>query len=75
MCKISLKTYKRISPDDLAGEFNKLFAASTTVQQLPGKGAGKEVLVQGTVAKNIADYLVDKYHIARKYIEIAEKKK
>jgi translation initiation factor 2D len=34
-----------IVPETLAGECNKLFAASTTVGQLPGKNAGKVILI------------------------------
>ncbi|PRP75598.1 hypothetical protein PROFUN_15643 [Planoprotostelium fungivorum] len=66
-----------ISPLDIAGEFNKMFAASTSVQQLPGKTAGKEVLVQGDNIKKIEEYLMEEFEIPAKYIQSKglEKKK
>jgi len=62
-----------IVPSALSSEFSKLFAASTTIQQLPGKNAGEEILVQGNVLKGVSDYLTDKLCIPKKYIEVLDK--
>jgi len=71
----SLKLRFRISPELIANEFNKLFAASTSVQSLPGKAASKEVLIQGEVSKRAMEYLIAKYQVPKKYFEIKEKGK
>jgi len=70
-----LKLRFRISPELIANEFNKLFAASTSVQSLPGKAASKEVLIQGEVSKRAMEYLIAKYQVPKKYFEIKEKGK
>lgn len=64
-----------ISPEAIANELNKLFAASSSVQPLPGKAAHKEVLVQGDVAKKAIDHLVVKHQVPKKYFEFKEKGK
>eukprot|EP01117_Protostelium_nocturnum_P006218 TRINITY_DN2241_c0_g1_i1.p1 TRINITY_DN2241_c0_g1~~TRINITY_DN2241_c0_g1_i1.p1 ORF type:complete len:453 (+),score=112.17 TRINITY_DN2241_c0_g1_i1:539-1897(+) len=64
-----------INPNSVSSEFNKLFAASTTVQQLPGKTAGKEVLIQGDFVKEIATYIIEKYSIPKKYLQASHKGK
>lgn len=40
-----------VEPDALSSEFQKKFAASTSVVDLPGKGAGVEVIVQVSGAR------------------------
>ncbi|KAJ6827795.1 eukaryotic translation initiation factor 2D [Iris pallida] len=58
----------------LASEFQKKFACSTSVTELPGK-KGHEVLVQGGVISDLAKQLVDHYGVPKRYIEVLDKTK
>jgi len=58
-----------INPDALAQDLKIACAASSSVQQLPAKGAGKEVLVQGNVVAEVGEMLVEQFQIPKKYIE------
>ncbi len=62
-----------VNLSELASEFSKLFAASSVVQQLPGKNAGEEVLIQGNVISGCVDHLTMKLNIPKKYIQILDK--
>ncbi|KAF6142217.1 hypothetical protein GIB67_037135 [Kingdonia uniflora] len=59
-----------IDAESLASELQKKCACSTTVTELPGK-KGFEVLIQGGVIGELAKYLVDRYGIPKRYIEMS----
>jgi len=64
-----------ISPDKLAQELKISCAASTSVQQLPAKGAGKEILIQGNVVSEVGEMLITQYQVSKKYIETKDSTK
>lgn len=47
-----------LAADDLAEELRQKCASSTSVNPLPGKSAGLEVMVQGKQIKTVADLLM-----------------
>ncbi|KAJ9523141.1 hypothetical protein QJQ45_023868 [Haematococcus lacustris] len=59
-----------VSPEELAAESQRKFAASSSVNELPGKSGGVEVVVQGSVAEQMAALLTDRYGIPKKYISV-----
>lgn len=63
-----------LDAESLALEFQKKFACSTSVTEIPGK-KGHEVLVQGGVIDNLGKHLVVQYGIPKKYIEVFDKTK
>ena len=50
----------QVEADDLAEELRKSCASSTSVNPLPGKAAGQEVMVQGKHLKAVIDLLLAK---------------
>jgi len=67
-----------VSPANVAKELRKSFAASTTVNNIPGSAKSKspalqEVIIQGKMNKAVVDYLVSTYKIPAKFIETASK--
>jgi translation initiation factor 2D len=62
-----------ISPEEVAHNLQKKFAAATTINQLPAKGAGVEVQVQGNFLSDLEEYLIAQYSIPRKYVEATDK--
>jgi len=52
----------------MASECQKKFACSTTVNELPGKHQGKEVVIQGHV-EGVVDFLSKQYGIPKKYFD------
>ncbi|KAJ9522745.1 hypothetical protein QJQ45_019848 [Haematococcus lacustris] len=59
-----------VSPEELAAESQRKFAASSSVNELPGKSGGVEVVVQGSVAEQMAALLTDRYGVPKKYISV-----
>ncbi|KAJ9522913.1 hypothetical protein QJQ45_023703, partial [Haematococcus lacustris] len=59
-----------VSPEELAAESQHKFAASSSVNELPGKSGGVEVVVQGSVAEQMAALLTDRYGVPKKYISV-----
>ena len=47
----------QVEADDLAEELRKSCASSTSVNPLPGRAAGQEVMVQGKQLKAVVDLL------------------
>ncbi|KAJ3675497.1 hypothetical protein LUZ60_004539 [Juncus effusus] len=64
-----------VDAEVIAGELQKKFACSTTVNELPGKKGQHEVLVQGGVIDDLAKYLVEHYGVPKRYIEVYDKTK
>lgn len=54
--------------DDLMEELRKACASSTSVNPLPGKAAGQEVVVQGKQHKAVTDLLIAK-GVPKQWIE------
>ncbi|GFR52464.1 hypothetical protein Agub_g14966, partial [Astrephomene gubernaculifera] len=53
--------------EQVAGECQRKFACSTNVVELPGKGAGHEVVLQGSFLDPVADFIMQQYGIPKKY--------
>ena len=49
-----------LNADVLAEELRRACASATTVDQLPGKNAGMEVMVQGKMASDVRTWLLKK---------------
>lgn len=64
-----------LDAESLASEFQKKFACSTSVAELPGKKGQHEVLVQGGVISDLAKQLVDHYGVPKGFIEVLDKTK
>jgi len=62
-----------LDPESLLSPLSKLFAASTTLQQLPGTNAGVEISIQGSVAEKLKLYLISEYGIPQKNFDIIQK--
>ncbi len=45
------------------------FACSTSVNELPGKGQGSEVVIQGHL-EGVADFLSRSYGVPKRYIDV-----
>jgi translation initiation factor 2D len=58
----------QIEADGLAEELRKACASSTSVNSLPGKAAGQEVMVQGKQLKAVTDLLIAK-GVPKQWIE------
>ena len=58
----------QVEADDLAEGLRKTCASSTSVNPLPGKGAGQEVMVQGKQLKAVADLFIAK-GVPKQWIE------
>lgn len=56
-----------------AHELQLKFASSGTVQNLPGKNAGKEVVVQGNFADELEALLTGEYGLRKDYVSIQNK--
>lgn len=56
-CVIGFENFQ-VEADDLAEELRKSCASSTSVNPLPGKAAGQEVMVQGKQLKVVVDLLI-----------------
>eukprot|EP01017_Pseudomicrothorax_dubius_P039988 TRINITY_DN6206_c0_g1_i1.p1 TRINITY_DN6206_c0_g1~~TRINITY_DN6206_c0_g1_i1.p1 ORF type:complete len:359 (-),score=135.95 TRINITY_DN6206_c0_g1_i1:197-1273(-) len=52
----------------LSKEFQTRFASSVSTHELPGKSAGKELVVQGNFLQDLLDYFVGECKIEAKYI-------
>ncbi|GLI62284.1 hypothetical protein VaNZ11_004846 [Volvox africanus] len=55
--------------EQVAGECQRRFACSTNLVELPGKGAGHEVILQGSFVEQVADFLMQQYGIPKKYFQ------
>jgi translation initiation factor 2D len=58
----------QVEADYLAEELRKSCASSTSINPLPGKAAGQEVMVQGKQLKAVTDILIAK-GVPKKWIE------
>jgi len=58
----------QVEADDLAEGLRKACASSTSINPLPGKGAGQEVMVQGKQLKAVTDILFAK-GVPKQWIE------
>ncbi|EFJ51539.1 hypothetical protein VOLCADRAFT_56991 [Volvox carteri f. nagariensis] len=56
--------------EQVAAECQRKFACSTSVVELPGKGAGHEVVLQGSFLEPVADFIMQQYGIPKKYFQI-----
>ncbi|KZT39203.1 hypothetical protein SISSUDRAFT_1070619 [Sistotremastrum suecicum HHB10207 ss-3] len=61
----------KIDPASLADELRVRCASSTSVSDLPGKNAGKEVLVQGKQTKLVVE-MIETKGISKKWIKIVD---
>ena len=61
----------QVDADDLAEELRKSCASSTSVNPLPGKAAGQEVMVQGKQFKAVTDLLIAK-GVPKQWIEVKD---
>jgi len=59
-----------VEPEVVAAECQRKFATASSVGELPGKGAGKEVLLQGDLTAKVADHLMAAYGIPKKYFQV-----
>uniref|UniRef100_A0A7S3QT49 SUI1 domain-containing protein n=1 Tax=Dunaliella tertiolecta TaxID=3047 RepID=A0A7S3QT49_DUNTE len=60
-----------IDPSALASDCARRFAAACTTNELPGKTSpGEEIIIQGDVKEKVPPFLMDKYKIPKKYIEV-----
>lgn len=59
-----------VPPEHLSSECQRRFACSSTVQELPGKHQGQEVVVQGNLVEKVADFLVSTYGVPKKYVQV-----
>lgn len=64
-----------ISADTLRTELAKKFAASTSMGDVEGKKneGRKEILVQGDVIKATAEFLMQKYQVPKRFIQVMDK--
>ncbi|ELR24014.1 eukaryotic translation initiation factor SUI1 family protein [Acanthamoeba castellanii str. Neff] len=64
-----------ISADTLRTELAKKFAASTSMGDVEGKKneGRKEILVQGDVIKATAEFLIQKYQVPKRFIQVMDK--
>ncbi|XP_060076772.1 eukaryotic translation initiation factor 2D-like [Ylistrum balloti] len=62
-----------IDPADVAHRVQVGVACSTSVNSHPQKGKGMQVLMQGNQVKFVADLLLEKYKVPRKYVTGLEK--
>lgn len=56
-----------------AGSLQVKYASSATVQNLPGKNAGKEILVQGNFIDELEAYFVGELGIRKEYMTLQNK--
>lgn len=58
-----------------AQELAKKFAASTSLGEMEGKKneGKKEILVQGDVIKAAAGFLMERYQVPKKFIQVMDK--
>lgn len=49
------------------------FASSCSVQNLPGKNAGREIVIQGTFVDELESLLTSEYGLRKEYITIQNK--
>jgi translation initiation factor 1 (eIF-1/SUI1) len=61
--------------DDRDQELSKKFAASTSMGDAEGKKneGRKEILVQGDVLKAAAEFLIQKYQVPKRFIQVMDK--
>jgi translation initiation factor 2D len=59
-----------VDPEEAAGACQRRFACSSTVAELPGKGAGHEVVIQGNVIDEVADWVMKTYAVPKKYFQV-----
>lgn len=58
----------QVEADDLAEELRKACASSTSINPLPGKTTGQEIMVQGKQLKAVTDLLIAK-GVPKQWIE------
>ena len=58
----------QVEADDLAEELRKICATSTSINPLPGRTAGQELMVQGKQLKAVTDLLMAK-GVPKQWIE------
>lgn len=56
-----------IDPSAVAAECQRKFACSSTTHDLPGKNQGMEVVIQGNVADEVVEHLVQAYGIPKSF--------
>jgi translation initiation factor 2D len=61
----------QVEAEDLADELRKACASSTSINPLPGKAAGQEVMVQGKQLKEVTDLLIAK-GVPKQWIEVKD---
>ena len=61
----------QVEADDFAEELRKACASSTSVNPLPGKAAGQEIMIQGKQLKAVTDLLIAK-GVPKQWIEIKD---
>lgn len=61
----------QVEADDLAEELRKACASSTSVNPLPGRGTGQELMVQGKQLKVVTDLLIAK-GVPKQWIEVKD---
>ena len=49
------------------------FASSATVQNLPGKNAGREIVIQGNFADDLEAMLIEEYGLRKDYVSVQNK--
>jgi len=64
-----------LDPNKVATWAQTKFTAATSVQPLPGKHAGDEVLIQGFVLKEAASWLISEMGVPKEYLELSDKRK
>ncbi|ELT91730.1 hypothetical protein CAPTEDRAFT_202452 [Capitella teleta] len=64
---------KKVYPAELAHFVQKGVACSTSVNPLPGKSKGMEVLVQGNQINFVSKLLCEKYQVPKKFLSGLEK--
>ncbi|KAG2496973.1 hypothetical protein HYH03_004979 [Edaphochlamys debaryana] len=56
-----------VDPEQVSAECCRKFACATGVVDLPGKGQGQEVVLQGNFLEALPDFLISQYGIPKKY--------
>ncbi|GLC72504.1 hypothetical protein PLESTF_001258200 [Pleodorina starrii] len=56
--------------EQVAADCQRKFACSTNLVELPGKGAGHEVVLQGSFLEQVADFVMQQYGIPKKYFQV-----
>lgn len=69
-CVVGFENFQ-VEADDLAEELRKACASSTSVNPLPGKAAGQEVMVQGKQLKVVTDLLITR-GVPKQWIEVKD---